>query len=112
MTEKAEQRKIRSAAVSSEEAERLNKVRRKVREEFPPAATPHLQPVAEGVGARVRQAREARGWSWYKLAQMAGIPNPNTVRDIEYGRDAKLSNIEAIAAALGLRLELVEAATG
>jgi ribosome-binding protein aMBF1 (putative translation factor) len=111
MPKKRDPRKIRSAATSNEEAERLNEIRRKVREEFPPAATPHLQPVAEGVGARVRQAREARDWSWYKLAQVAGIPNPNTVRDIEYGRDAKLSNIEAIAAALGLRLELVEEAT-
>ena len=45
------------------------------------------------------------------VAKLAEIPNPATVRDIEYGRDAKLSNIEAIATALGLRrlrLELVE----
>ena len=31
-----------------------------------------------------------------------------TIRDIEYGRDAKLSNILAIANALGLVLELAE----
>jgi hypothetical protein len=37
------------------------------------------------------------------------IPIPNTVRDIEYGRDTKLSSLEAAAEALGLRLELVEA---
>ena len=46
--------------------------------------------------------------AWYAVAKVAGIPNPATIRDIEYGRDAKLSNIEAVAAALGLRLELVE----
>lgn len=40
---------------------------------------------------------------------MANIPNLSTIRDIECGRDAKLSNIEAVAASLGLRLELVEA---
>ena len=39
----------------------------------------------------------------------AGIPNPSTVRDIEYGRDTKLSSLQAVAKALGLRLELVEA---
>jgi len=45
------------------------------------------------------------------VAKRAGIPNSNTVRDIEYGRDVKLSNLESVAAALGLKLELVEAAT-
>ena len=42
------------------------------------------------------------------MAKAAGIPNPTTVRDIEYGRDTKLSSIEAIAGALGLELDLVE----
>ena len=42
------------------------------------------------------------------MARFAGLPNPATIRDIEYGRDAKLSNIQAIANALGLVLELVE----
>jgi transcriptional regulator with XRE-family HTH domain len=56
----------------------------------------------------IRAAREAQGLTWYALAKRAGIPNPNTVRDIEYGRDTKLSSVEAVAEALGLRLELVE----
>jgi hypothetical protein len=42
------------------------------------------------------------------VAKLANIPNPTTIRDIECGRDAKLSNIEAVAAVLGLRLEMVE----
>ena len=54
-------------------------------------------------------ARERKGLTWYALARAAGIPNPATVRDIEYGRDTKLSSIEAIATALGLKLDLVEA---
>ena len=45
---------------------------------------------------------------WYALAKLAGIPNPNTVRDMEYGRDAQLSNVQTVAKVLGLRLELVE----
>ena len=60
-----------------------------------------------GIPAQIRQAREAKGLTWYAVAKMAGIPNTNTVRDIEYGRDAKLSNVQAVAEALGLRLELV-----
>lgn len=47
--------------------------------------------------------------TWYAVAKRAGIPNPSTIRDIEYGRDTKLSSVEAVAHALGLRLELVEA---
>lgn len=35
-------------------------------------------------------------------------PESSTVRDIEYGRDTKLSSVQAVAEALGLRLELVE----
>jgi hypothetical protein len=39
----------------------------------------------------------------------ASLPNPATVRDIQFGRDTKLSSVEAIASALGLTLDLVEA---
>jgi hypothetical protein len=42
------------------------------------------------------------------LAQRASIPNQGTIRDIEQGNDVKLSNLQAVAAALGLELELVE----
>lgn len=52
-------------------------------------------------------AREAEGFTCYTVAKLAGILSPNTVRDIEYGRDAKLSNVPAVAKALGLHLELV-----
>ena len=47
------------------------------------------------------------GLTWNALAKLAGIPNANTVRDIEYGRDAQLSTVQAVAC-LGLRLELLE----
>jgi hypothetical protein len=36
-------------------------------------------------------------------------PDANTVKDVEYGRNTELPNLEAIAKALGLKLELVEA---
>lgn len=60
------------------------------------------------IPVRIRQARVARGLTWYALAKLAGIPNANTVRDIEYGRDAQLSTVQAVAHALGLRLDLIE----
>jgi transcriptional regulator with XRE-family HTH domain len=61
-----------------------------------------------GIPARIRQAREAQGLTWYALAKLAGIVNQATIRDIEKGQDVKLSDLECVAAALGLRLELVE----
>ena len=111
MAKKKITRCVRREGPTPEEAARLAEVREKVKKEFPPLAAPRLQPAETGIGRKIRAAREQQGLTWYSLARMAGIPNPATVRDIEYGRDAKLSNIEAVASALGLELELVEATT-
>jgi len=40
---------------------------------------------------------------------LAGIPNQAAIRDIEPGKDVKVSNLQAVAAAIGLKLQLVEA---
>jgi ribosome-binding protein aMBF1 (putative translation factor) len=107
MAKKQSRRVFRTQRVSKEEAERLNDIRRSAMADFPPDPN-RPRPVTAGVGAQIRAAREAKGLTWYAVARQAGIPNPATIRDIEYGRDAKLSNIEAVATALGLKLELVE----
>jgi ribosome-binding protein aMBF1 (putative translation factor) len=99
----------RRGPLSTEEGERLREIREKVQKEFPPRDPPRLRPQREGVAASIRAAREAQGLTWYAVAKRAGIPNPSTVRDIECGRDTKLSSVQAVAEALGLRLELVEA---
>jgi hypothetical protein len=91
-----------------EERERHATMRRKIEEEFPPAQGAGRGASPPGIPSQIRQAREARGLTWYALAKLAGIPNANTVRDIEYGRDAQVSTVQAVAGALGLRLELVE----
>lgn len=78
--------------------------------EFPPARDAGREPSPPGIPTQIRRAREAQGLTWYALAKLAGIPNANTVRDIEYGRDAQISSVQAVAKALGLRLELVEEA--
>jgi hypothetical protein len=98
----------RQGPSSPEEHGRLREIREKVRSEHPPRNPPRLQPATTGIAAAIRTARETQGLTWYAVAKRAGVPNPNTVRDIEYGRDTKLSSVQAVAAALGLRLELVE----
>ena len=110
MTQKKSRRVFRTGRLSQAEADRLNEIRRQAMEDFPPAAD-RPQPATTGIGAQIRAAREAKGLTWYAVAKLAGIPNPSTIRDMEYGRDAKLSNIEAVAGALGLTLELVEQTT-
>jgi ribosome-binding protein aMBF1 (putative translation factor) len=109
MQEKKITGRIRSPGpASDEERQRLEEIRKKAMEEFPPRHLPRLQPVTSGIGAQIRSARVAQGFTWYSLAEKAGLPSANVVRDIEYGREVTLTHIEAVAAALGLRLELVE----
>lgn len=90
-----------------EEKARFAEIRRKVKNEFPPAES-SLKPATDGIGAQIRKAREAQKLTWYAVAKAAGIPHPGTVRDLECGRDVHLSNLQAVARVLGLRLELVE----
>src|SRR5258708_5173948 len=105
MTKRKLQRVVRPA--TAEERQRHAEIREKVMQEFPPAEGTGRKPSPPGIPSQVRQAREARGLTWYAVAKLAGIPNSSTVRDIEYGRDAQLSNVEAVAKALGLRVELI-----
>lgn len=106
MSEKKLQRIVRPA--TAEEQKQHARIRQQGMEEFPPADKAGGEQSLSAIAAQIRQARQARGLTWYALAKLAGIPNSNTVRDIEHGRDAQLSNVQAVARALGLRLELVE----
>jgi hypothetical protein len=93
---------------TAEQRQRHAEIRQKVMEEFPPAQGVGRKESPPGIPAQIRAAREAKGLTWYAVAKLAGIPNSSTVRDLEAGRDAQLSNIQAVAKVLGLRLELVE----
>jgi hypothetical protein len=93
--------------LSREQRAAYDKIRKLAADDYPPSKSPKLTPATSGIGFQVRCAREAKGLTWYAVAKAAGIPNQNTVRDIEYGRDVNLSNLEAVAAVLGLRVELV-----
>jgi DNA-binding XRE family transcriptional regulator len=106
MARKVFRRIVRPA--TEEEKRRHAMSREKVMKEFPPAAGSGRKPSPPGIPSQIRAAREARGLTWYAAAKVAGIPNPNTVRDIEYGRDATLATLQALASALGLKLELIQ----
>ena len=103
---KISKRVVRSGRVSKEESARLNEIRQQVKQEFPPAAP---KPSPPGIPSQIRSTREAKGLTWYAVAKLAGIPHPSTVRDIERGVDTHVSNLQAVARALGLELSLIEA---
>lgn len=97
--------------LTEEERQRHAQIREAAERDFPPAATAPRPPAPPGIPAKIRAAREARGMTWYALAKAAGIPNSGTVRDIEDGGDATLSDVQAVATALGMTLEVVEQVT-
>ncbi len=94
--------------LTDEERARDARIREAAMRDFPPRPGTGRKPSPPGIPSRIRQARESKGLTWYALAKEAGIPNQATIRDIEQGKDVKLSNVQAVAAALGLELELVE----
>lgn len=102
------QKRVIREATSDERIEHAE-VRDRAKREIPPLKPPREPSAKNRIAAAIRKARLGQGLTWYAVAKKAGIANPNTVRDIEYGHDAKLSNVQAVAAALGLTLELSEA---
>ncbi len=89
-------------------AERYAKERGQFEQDFPPKPRNASKPVPGSIAERLQNAREAQGLTWYAVAKAAGIPNSGTIRDMEAGHDPKLSNVQAVAEVLGLRLELHE----
>jgi ribosome-binding protein aMBF1 (putative translation factor) len=99
----------KSRQLSASEKAKHEEIRKNIQSEFPPKAKSKTRPPKGSIAHRLREAREAQGLTWYAVAKAAGIPNSGTIRDIEAGNDAKLSNLEAIAKVLGLKLELKSA---
>jgi len=96
--------------LTDNERARHAQIREAAMRDIPPKSGTGRKPSPPGIPTQIRQARESQGLTWYALAQRAAIPNQATIRDIEQGKDVKLSNLQAVAAALGLELELVEVA--
>ena len=94
--------------LTAEEKARHAQIREQAMQEFP-LAEKKQQPLDTGIAADLRRARKARGLTYEAVAKEAGLPNANIFKDVEYGRNTELPSMEAIAKALGLKLELVEA---
>jgi hypothetical protein len=97
--------------LSDEERSRHATIREAAMKDNPPKPGGKQKPSPSGIPARIRQARESQGLTWYALSKRAAVPNQATIRDIELGKDVKLSNLKAVDSALGMELELVEVAT-
>ncbi|MBC8874172.1 MAG: helix-turn-helix domain-containing protein [Planctomycetes bacterium] len=96
-----------SRRLTVEQKQEYDEIRRKAKEDFPPLE-PASGPSEKGrIALAIRDARKAQGLTFEQLAERSGVCDAETVRDIEYGSDAKLSDVAALAHALGLRLELV-----
>lgn len=54
------------------------------------------------LGARVRAARKARGWTLQELASRASVAT-NTANSVELGRSVRPGNLRAVLHAVGLR---------
>jgi hypothetical protein len=94
--------------LTDEERARHAQIRESAQKDIPPRRGAGRRPSPPGIPAQIRAAREAQGLTWYALAKLARIPNQATIRDIEQGKDVKLSNLQSVAAILNLELELVE----
>lgn len=83
-------------------------VREEALRDFPPTKETAKHPSPSDIPTKIREAREARQLTWDTLAERAGVADQATIREIEQGKDVKLSDLERVAGALGLKLELVE----
>ena len=97
-----------SRQLTGEERERHAAIREAAQQDFPPKQAVGQAPSPPGIPATIRAAREARRLTWHALAELAGIDDQATIRDIEQGKDVRLSEVQRVAIALGLKLELVE----
>ncbi len=63
------------------------------------------QPLQDGFGDVIRDARKKRGWSQAELGEKSGLSRP-TIARIEANNDVTTATIVKIAQALGLKLQL------
>ena len=101
MSQKIE-RVFRKGRLSAEEVARDEEVRRKVREEFPPAAK---SGTASGrLSQALKDALQASDKSVYQIAQEAGVSQIVVSRFLSGERDIRMATADKLAEALGLNL--------
>ena len=104
MTDKFNRVSRRLTAVQKQQYDEIS---RQAKEDHPPLEPPRGPSEKGRIALAIREARKAQGLTFEQLAQRSGLADADTVREIEYGSDARLSDVAALAHALGLRLELV-----
>ena len=92
--------------LTEEERRLAADIREGAEKDFPPK-TVAARSVPPGIPQRIHDARKRRGMTRYEVGQIADVPS-TVVRAIEQGDDVPLSQFHAVAAALGLAIELVE----
>jgi DNA-binding XRE family transcriptional regulator len=97
-------------SMTEQERQRAIDIRAAAQKDFPPKPATGEVPPPPGIPVRIYDARKARGLTRYALGQLAGVPSV-AIRDLEQGADVPLSQLRAVAAALGLTVELVDHTT-
>lgn len=94
--------------LTDEERRLAEEIREGAIKDFPPKQVAEPMPAA-GIPQRIQSARQARGHTRYELGRLSNVPS-TVVRAIEQGDDVPLSQLQAVAEALGLTIEVVEQA--
>ena len=92
--------------LTDEERRRAAAIREGAEQDFPPKSVAE-RASPPGIPNQIAAARKRRGMTRYELGQTAEVAS-TVVRAIEQGEDVPLSQFRAVAAALGLNIELVE----
>lgn len=90
--------------LTDEERARGEVIREGAMRDFPPK---EIAPPPAGIPRRVHDARKQRGMTRAQLSKLAEVPD-TAVLAIERGEDVAMSQFNAVIAALGLTMELVE----
>ena len=92
--------------LTDEERQQAATIRERAQHDFPPKEVED-KPSPPGIPSRIQEARKQRGMTRYELGQIANVPS-TVVRALEQGDDVPLSQFNALVAALGLNIELVD----
>jgi hypothetical protein len=96
------ERLFRKGRLSAEEIARDEEVRRKVQEEFPPAASIGI--VSGRLSLALRDALRASDKSMNQIAQEAGVSSIVVSRFLSGERDIRMATADKLAEVLGLKL--------
>jgi DNA-binding phage protein len=96
-------RVARKRPLTAEEIAKDQEIRRKVREEFPPAPRA-LESVAPSIAASLKQAISASDRSVYQIAKESGISQIVIMRFLSGERDIRMATADKLARVLNLQL--------